>query len=437
MCGIIRGMSILKKILVSAFLLVGIGVVFHFVATRANPADAGGCGAKDGFCALDFSMRMNEIDCVRSGVNPYDVWSGKVVHPLYYPYNRYEETRTESRNQPINAYTPWEYSYMYPIALVRDRGVRWKVYYSLVVVALLFIGGYACCRGAFGGGGAFVGVFAAACVCLTAFAVRDDLSVGNFAVLITALALAMAMCLNRGWDAMAGVCWALILTKPQLGILFGIPLLMARKYRTVVVAGAICAIASIPPAIMCKTSPVSLVLQAPKASVHAFGCCALMPTGLKDLLMESAGMDVSAVMAVAAVAGVILCTLASWRMRRQADWLARFAPCAILAVSWTYQNCHSHCIAAVAILAMALDISRAGNAKRMLLCWCAMLLFAKAGCPASLIAERAATAFGAGNAEALGSFIRQFASLLSVLAVLTWSFSPDPAAMERHPASGV
>ena len=73
--------------------------------------------------------------------------------------------------------------------------------------------------------------------------------------------LLMIRAVWRGWDFTAGACWAFLLCKPQVGAIFIIPLLLKKKYKTIFIAAAICAVMSVPPAIYTKTSPVALLLD--------------------------------------------------------------------------------------------------------------------------------------------------------------------------------
>ena len=57
---------------------------------------------------------------------------------------------------------------------------------------------------------------------------------------MAAMLLLMVTALQHGYDTIAGICWALIMTKPQMGLLFSIPLLWYKKYKTVFVAIFVC-----------------------------------------------------------------------------------------------------------------------------------------------------------------------------------------------------
>ena len=87
----------------------------------------------------------------------------------------------------------------------------------------------------------------------------------------------MGYFLNKGNDVIAGFCWAIAMIKPQLGLIFAIPLLMRRKWKTCFVAGIICLSLSIPPALMCNTSPLTMILQAPSANTFMFHGCGTWP----------------------------------------------------------------------------------------------------------------------------------------------------------------
>lgn len=420
-----------RKLIIVVFAIATIGVVAAFVASLAKPSDPCDVMSPDrprsimkgneDFCAYDFSMRMNEIDCLKSGINPYMVWHQDIYHGLYYPHSR-EELRTSTRNQPINAYTPWEYSYLYPLSFVNGHLMRWRIYYIFIILSLVSIG--VC---AFGCGykvrrNVYDGILCLACSFLVAPAIRCDVFFGNFAVIISAGLIAMAISLNYKRDVIAGVLMALVMAKPQIALLFVIPLLIDRRFKTLFVAAMICILASIPPALMCHTSIFNLIIQAPKASVHGFISCALMPTALSAWLNECLGLSIASILWMTALLGMAICFSLSWMLRCHQDWLVRFSPCAILSVSWTYQLMHSHCIVVIAIIAMVCEIMVPKEKWQWRLFGViSILLFAKVGFPISIAIERLVSFMGNDSGDLIGDIVRQTCSFLSVVVVAIYA----------------
>jgi len=90
----------------------------------------------------DFRLRLNELACLRDGVNPYSVWHEDVAKVPYYPLHK-PEMANAVLTEPINAYTPWEYTMAMPFAWL-PRRVAWGSYVILMFVclAVLLWGGY-------------------------------------------------------------------------------------------------------------------------------------------------------------------------------------------------------------------------------------------------------------------------------------------------------
>lgn len=74
----------------------------------------------------DFSLRMNELACVRQRVNPYDVWRGAVELPPYYP-NTHVGVPPVGCTKQVNAYAPWAYVAMLPFSFLPEEWA-WTVY---------------------------------------------------------------------------------------------------------------------------------------------------------------------------------------------------------------------------------------------------------------------------------------------------------------------
>lgn len=237
-------------------LLVGLGVLL--AVTCAFPP-AGHC---------DFSLRMNELAYVRQRVNPYDVWHGDVSLPPYYPNTLVGELPAGCTKQ-VNAYAPWEYVVMLPFSFFPE-GWDWTAYCILMGLALALL---LCLPGC----AARTAPFLQSVLPLLAVAypVWSNTAVGNFATVSLAASVAMAWTLNRGRDGLAGLCWAIVMLKPQIGLAFAIPLLLRRKWRTLFVAGGVCLLLTVVAAAFCRASPVAMLLQGPAANTSFFRAFAL------------------------------------------------------------------------------------------------------------------------------------------------------------------
>jgi len=301
---------------------------------------------------LDFRLRMNEISCLRQGVDPYRVWTEEVSLPPYYPYLISDGKLLEEKglSKPLNAYPPWEYTFLLPVNLLPDRyeGVFYKLLQLTAIFALLFISFRIGMRE--GIGGAFAAGFSA----LLPYFVFSDMFQGNFAILITLALAGMMLALERRRDGLAALCLAFAMVKPQMGALFVIPLLMRGKLRVVALAGAVCLLASVFPRLLCGSSVLTMILEAPKASLHAFGGCNFLP----QLLLGPFGLDLQRVMFVPIVVGIVLCAGLSWRLKDDPSPVVRFAPAALCSLGWTYAQMQNYLLLWFVLLGVAIAARR-------------------------------------------------------------------------------
>lgn len=311
--------------------------------------------------ACDFRMRWNEVQAVKQGVNPYDVWSLKTELAPYVPAERYD-LRTDSRFEPINAYTPWEYAFFSPLTLL-PRNVAWRGYYGMMILSALLIGVYSFCRGAALFGRVSDGLFCAASALFVSMSMWLDFQSGNYPLVLSGALLAMVVALNRGRDCLAGLCWSVVMIKPQVGLLFAIPLLLKGRWKTMLTAGGICLTASLPPAIMTHTSVLELVFQAPAASAYAFDGCGFVPKTVVGLLVGNA-KAVRLLMIGGLMVGFAVCLLWTFVLRRKEDWIVLVAPAALCSVFWTYCQDYSFSITWPMLLLFAMEAVKSGSLSR-------------------------------------------------------------------------
>lgn len=327
---------------------------------------------------LDMSLRRNEAVCIRNGINPFDVWSGKIDLPPYFPLIYDSTVKSSVYSEPINAYTPWEYTLMLPFSFISKQPLWW-IHNALMYLSLFLISFLAFKTMRKVSTDVSDAILAAALPLLLFIPINIDMNVGNYALMITAASLAMTFALNRGQDALAALLWAFAMIKPQLALPFAIPLLVKGKIKTCLIAAAICILASIPPALLCHESPITLILQAPKASAHAFSGCALLPQELLNFLRNSLHLWEPALWAIPMLAGLTFCTFITGRLRKTDDWILLLTPAVLTAVSWTYVQGHSYILCAIVIIAMTADMIRRPTRSNILLCVAAILLMARMG----------------------------------------------------------
>lgn len=286
----------------------------------------------------DFTFRMNELSCLRYGVDPYDVWSGRVRLPPFEACGVASVQAKASIDHCVYTYPPWEYAYMLPLSCL-SRNISWGVYFSLWVIglAVVYFIGYRHFRSPIPVSCAFL---------LVSYVMFSDLQVGNFGGVVLLLVCMMAAALNGGKTVLAGVCWAGAMVKPQLSLLFAVPLFLGGKILTTAVAVAVCLGLSFVPAVMCGKSPFTLILEVLDSNVEFFQGCGTCPYWF------CSWASLETCIGVGLITGFLLCMVMTFAIRREKDWFLLLMPAAVCGCSWSYA--HSYCHAMGWFLAFVL-----------------------------------------------------------------------------------
>ena len=315
----------------------------------------------NGWC--DFNLRMNELACLRQGVDPYSVWHEDVVLPPYCS-NLPKRPVPAGCTEQVNAYVPWAYALMLPFSYP-PRHVSWFFYCLLMGAALLLTARL---------GATFAGeetgredrlLASTVPLVMVSYLLWSNAAVGNFALFILAASVLMAWCLSRGHDVMAGFCWAITMIKPQSALLFAVPLLMRRKWTTCIVAAASCLVLSLVPMFFCGTSLLALLREGPAANAELFLGCGTYPRFLLGMF----GNDVE--IGIGLAVGALLCVVMTSCIRRERDCLTLMMPAAICGASWTYTQAYSHAMGWFVALVLVRDLVRHPRSKFL---WTLMLL---------------------------------------------------------------
>ncbi len=296
------------------------------------------------FC--DFQARYNEVHCVWTGLDPYDLYAGKKTSPVFYAW--WGVVPDDPNARCVDFYPPWSYTYLAPLATLPYRAAL-GVFLGLNILAVLGIAAIGAGLGYHVRRSRLDAAFAASAAVCLAKALPLMLDAANYGLLIACAAIVMVLLLNRGRDVLAGLVWALMMVKIQTGPLFFIPLFIGRKYKTIAVAVLACALAALPTALLLHKSPVDLVLCLASRGSDMIRCSvlagALMPFFTNPQMT-----------AVEALLGIGICSTASWLLRGQSDWLVKFVPPSIACVLWTYSQCQDQIMFAIPQLCLALLI---------------------------------------------------------------------------------
>jgi hypothetical protein len=266
-----------------------------------------------------------------TGTDPFDVWSGKIEKEPFIAYGKPNDPAGIYR-EAVNAYPPWAYGFVLPIA---GLPLYWCwIFYFLCMAAFLAMFGW------FGwriGRAEFSDKWDARLVSVMpllvlVFAIASNVRTGNYAVHVLAAVVLMAWALDRGRDALAGVCWAAAMVKPQLGLIFAVPLLMRRKIKTCATAVAVCLAASVPAVMLSDKNLFVLTRESIDGSMAFFCGCGTMPY----LLAERLPQQVAVMLAL--VVGAAFCVLMTRLVSRNASWLETLMPAALCGTLWSYSQ---------------------------------------------------------------------------------------------------
>lgn len=383
------------------------GVLFGILFLAGHLATMAPIFLSDDFnekLCFDFGWRYNEIDCVLSGINPYDIADGSVDSDEFRSWIP-EVARSQSGKRSVGGYPPWEYAVFAPFAIIPMR-LSFILYTTLEISALVLCGYFSykfAVRSGLDGIDARLAGFAPT---LLAWNIATCLRVGNFGIFLGFAVFALAEFLNRRRDILAGACLALLFVKPHLTLFFTIPILMGRRFKTILIAASLCMLLSVPTSLAVRHSPISLTLDVfLRHASQPFRRIAFLPEHVGASILEQLTPQ-----------GFIVCSLIVslfWIFRishrihaSSSDWYIRLAPCAIIAPLWAYSQPHD---TNIHLLPMSIAVTGFLRLTRPLPCrggppfpadfgkrgkW---LLFAIAGmallCPAFLVADPSRSRF--------------------------------------------
>ena len=151
------------------------------------------------------------------------------------------------------------------------------------------------------------------------------------------------------------------MTKPQIGLLFAIPLLIKRRFITMSVAAAFCLLSTIPAAALCHRNPIEMILEVPKANSFLLteNGTMLIPQQIFKKLANTVSRDVLDLINMSI--GIGICFVLSWRLRKNKSWILLLFPAVVCSLIWTYCKPHDRVILWLSQLVMAVMVIRSRN----------------------------------------------------------------------------
>lgn len=278
----------------------------------------------------DINLRHAEVSCSHEGVNPFHVWTREVVSPRYKGLPRPDFPRDDSPGKRnVHAYPPWHTTFCWAYGWLPTSVCAALV--SLLSAIGLAIG--ICWVWRRTRREARPVTFAVLCA-LAILPASSAFWTGNYGLVILGLFLVFLWGLERGHAVLAGVCWALMMIKPQIALLFFWPLLFRRRFTTIAVAVLLCVLGTLWPMVVYHESPIALLLQIPEiGKPYVQSGSGSFPGMANMLLGQYGGLVWSGVCFIG-------CGVFSFFARTAPTWLLRFVPALIVFPIWTYSQLH-------------------------------------------------------------------------------------------------
>lgn len=217
----------------------------------------------DGHIGCDLELRYNEVRCAHQGVNSFKIWNHDITLPGFAPASRPDkETIGHKDDARVHAYPPWHVTMFWFYGWLSK-----EVCFSLMSVVFGFCLCFICYESARLAREHFKawGYITAFSLTLIAYNVSICFLALNYSVLILAMFFLMNRMLStRRGDILAGLAWAVMMIKPQIGLLFVWPLFWKKHYLTIATAISICIAATFGVSILVHESMLDLILQIPK-----------------------------------------------------------------------------------------------------------------------------------------------------------------------------
>ena len=311
--------SSIKRLTVALFILLALifgGQVCRFALYLVHDIPYG----------CDSRFRYGEIRCAHQGVNSFRIWNREMTLPGFAPWHRPDkvDVQIESGDTFVHAYPPWHTSMFYWYGWLSERA--YLVLLTLFFWACLCFIVWECMKLAKARFGNYCFI-AGLSLTLVVYYIDTCFMALNYGVFILALFLLMNRALEKNHNILAGLAWAVMMIKPQVGLLFVWPLFWQRRYLSIVIAAVICLAETVVTSFLVHESVIDLILQVPQiGGPYPKG---LIAGCLKPILGSAAPI-------VVMVTFFILTGLATWGLRKNNDFIICCLPVALASSVWTY-----------------------------------------------------------------------------------------------------
>jgi Glycosyltransferase family 87 len=302
----------------------------------------------------DGSQRWREVHYILGGITPGDVTS-ELASRGYSRANLppASESGWKHYDPAIGAdvwmYSPWTYAFLVP--MLWPPLAMAKVSMALWYTAALALIVWSAFRMFLPFGKPVAMVMAASTLAMSGNG--NAFKIGQISLLVVA-GLMLLMRWERTKPALAGLAFALALTKPTMSMPFGIPLLVRQRWVTIVVAGVLCAASAFVTSAFTGVNPLRWLSG---MSAEASGDYVTKGVIAPVRLIAFMGLDRDVAMKVLAAGFCTIALVLTW-MWRHAPVLIQFAIAAVAGWMWTYHQQYDSPMMAFLLLAAGMTACR-------------------------------------------------------------------------------
>lgn len=293
---------------------------------------------------FDQRMRRNEVRCAHQGINSFRIWNRETTLPGFAPLPcpGREKVVKQAGDGTVHAYPPWHTAFFWLYGWLPSEVLCLSLMAAVFGVCLLFVvyESVRISRTRFEETEIVVGLSLAA---ISLPAVQCFILL-NYCVLILAAFLLMNRALEKGHDVFAGLAWAVMMVKPQVGLLFVWPLFWHRRFLTIATAATVCLAATAFTSFAVHEPMIDLILQIPQIGLPYAKDGTIIIRLLTPLVGENANLVGMAFFFV--LTGLFT----GFLRKRTGDFLTCCVPVALIVPVWTYCSCYDLVILLPALL---------------------------------------------------------------------------------------
>ncbi len=293
------------------------------------------CNRDAGYVLCDITFRHNEISCSHTGINPFLIWNGETTSAIYRGMSRPDLPQDDNLSKRVvHSYPPWHTSYFWFYGWLSPSCVKWGI--SLLNIFILMGSSFFLWRISFQKIDLkFLFLFVGT---MSLSPGIDAFMLGNYGIMLLGLLLLLFWALEKRHDVLAGVCWAIMMIKPQVAVLLFWGLLFQKRYTSIIVAVILCILATLWPSYVYGCNPFSLILQISKIGEPYICISYGTPLGIFCKAMGDTGKIMFPLICF------FLCGIFSYSVRNCRAWILRFMPALLIFPYWTYSQAHDRIV---------------------------------------------------------------------------------------------